>query len=134
MLADLDDFKEVNDRHGHLVGDDVLRELATVLEATVRNIDIAARWGGEEFMLILPGTDEGGGALLAERARTALAGRTILTQEGVPVRVTASFGVAAWPEHGGGDDLLGAADSALYQAKHRGKNRVETAPATARHP
>jgi diguanylate cyclase (GGDEF)-like protein len=133
VLADLDDFKVVNDRHGHLVGDDVLRELATVFEATVRNIDIAARWGGEEFMLILPGTDEAGGALLAERARTALAGRTILTQDGVPVRVTASFGVAAWPEHGG-DDLLGAADSALYQAKHRGKNRVETAPATARHP
>jgi diguanylate cyclase (GGDEF)-like protein len=134
VLCDLDDFKEVNDHHGHLAGDDVLRELATVLEETVRNIDIAARWGGEEFMLILPGTDAVGGAQLAERARIALADRTILTQEGVPVGVTASFGVASWPEHGAGDELLGAADSALYQAKNRGKNRVETAPAAARCP
>jgi diguanylate cyclase (GGDEF)-like protein len=134
VLCDLDDFKEVNDRHGHLAGDDVLRELATVLQETVRNIDIAARWGGEEFVLILPGTDAVGGAQLAERAREALADRTILTQEGVPVRVTASFGVASWPEHGAGDELLGAADSALYQAKNRGKNRVETAPEAARRP
>jgi diguanylate cyclase (GGDEF)-like protein len=134
VLCDLDDFKEVNDRHGHLVGDDVLRELATVLEATVRSVDIAARWGGEEFVLILPGTDAAGGAQFAERARAALADRTILTQDGVPVRVTASFGVASWPEHGADDELLGAADSALYQAKHKGKNRVETAPAAARRP
>jgi diguanylate cyclase (GGDEF)-like protein len=95
---------------------------------------VAARWGGEEFALILPGTDAAGGALYAERARAALADRTILTQEGVPVRITASFGVASWPEHGGGDELLGAADSALYEAKNRGKNRVETAPASARRP
>jgi diguanylate cyclase (GGDEF)-like protein len=134
VLCDLDDFKEVNDRHGHLAGDDVLRELATVLQDTVRTIDIAARWGGEEFALILTGTDAAGGAQLAERARAALENRTILTQEGVPVRVTASFGVAAWPGHGRGDDLLGAADSALYEAKNRGKNRVEIAPEPARRP
>jgi diguanylate cyclase (GGDEF)-like protein len=134
VLCDIDDFKNVNDQHGHLVGDDVLRELAGVLEATVRTVDVAARWGGEEFALILPGTDAVGGAQLAERARQALADRTILTQEGVPVRVTASFGVASWPEHGGGDALLGAADSALYEAKKHGKNRVETAPAPARRP
>jgi diguanylate cyclase (GGDEF)-like protein len=134
VLCDIDDFKVVNDRHGHLAGDDVLRELATVLESTVRTIDVAARWGGEEFALILPGTDAAGAAQLAERARAALADRTILTQEGVPVRVTASFGVAAWPEHGEGDELLRAADSALYEAKNRGKNRVETAPEAARQP
>lgn len=134
VLCDIDDFKEVNDRHGHLAGDDVLRELASVLEATVRTVDVAARWGGEEFALILPGTDAAGGAQLAERARAALADRTILTQEGVPIRVTASFGVASWPEHGEGDELLEAADSALYEAKNRGKNRVETAPAVARRP
>jgi diguanylate cyclase (GGDEF)-like protein len=134
VLVDLDDFKEVNDRHGHLAGDDVLRELATVLNETVRTVDIAARWGGEEFALILPGADAVGGAHLAERARAALADRTILTQEGVPVRVTASFGVASFPEHGDGDDLLRAADSALYEAKKRGKNRVETASAAAQRP
>ena len=133
VLCDIDDFKEVNDQHGHLAGDDVLRELARVLESTVRTVDVAARWGGEEFALILPGTDAAGGTQLAERARIALADRTILTQEGVPVRVTASFGVASWPEHGVGDELLEAADSALYEAKNRGKNRVETAPTAARH-
>jgi diguanylate cyclase (GGDEF)-like protein len=134
VLVDLDDFKEVNDRHGHLAGDDVLRELAIVLTETVRSVDVAARWGGEEFALILPGADAAGGAQLAERARAALADRTILTQEGVPVRVTASFGVASSPEHGDGDDLLRAADSALYEAKKRGKNRVETALTAAQRP
>ncbi|MDX6410746.1 MAG: hypothetical protein QOE91_262, partial [Gaiellaceae bacterium] len=134
LFVDIDDFKDVNDHHGHLAGDDVLRELATVLNETVRSVDIAARWGGEEFALILPGADAAGGVHLAERARVALADRTILTQEGVPVRVTASFGVASSPEHGDGDDLLRAADSALYEAKKRGKNRVETAAAAAQRP
>ncbi|MHB8641975.1 MAG: GGDEF domain-containing protein [Gaiellaceae bacterium] len=128
VLCDLDNFKEVNDRHGHLVGDDVLRELALVLEETVRSVDVAARWGGEEFALILTGTGGEGAVLLAERAREALAGRTILTQDGVAVTVTASFGVAAFPAHGGGADLVAAADAALYRAKRAGKNRVETAP------
>src|SRR5207245_10539266 len=72
VLADLDDFKAVNDRHGHAVGDDVLREFASVLRATVREADVAGRWGGEEFVLLLPGTDAAGGAQLAERVRTSL--------------------------------------------------------------
>lgn len=134
VLCDVDGFKAVNDRFGHLAGDDVLRELAGVLRETVRAVDVAARWGGEEFALILPGTDAAGGAQLAERAREALERRTILTQEGIPVRITASFGVAAHPEHGSGEDLLAAADSALYEAKNRGKNRVETAHDHARRP
>ena len=90
-------------------------------------MDVPARWGGEEFALILPGTDAAGGVQLAERARAALEGRTILTHEGFPVRVTASFGVAAFPEHGNDADIVASADSALYEAKRRGKNRVETA-------
>ena len=134
VLCDLDSFKNVNDRFGHLAGDDVLRELAGVLRETVRAVDVAARWGGEEFALILPATDAAGGAQLAERAREALEARTILTQEGVPVRVTASFGVAAFPEHGSGEDLIAAADSALYEAKNGGKNRVETAREAVRRP
>src|SRR5712691_547075 len=134
VLCDLDAFKSVNDRFGHLAGDDVLRELAGVLGETVRVVDVAARWGGEEFALILPATDAAGGARLAERAREALEARTILTQEGVPVRVTASFGVAAFPEYGTGEELIAAADSALYEAKNSGKNRVETAREPARRP
>ncbi len=125
VLADLDDFKTVNDDHGHPVGDDVLREFASVLRATVRDSDLAGRWGGEEFLLLLPGTDAVGGANLAERVRTALAERSFLGRDGEVVTVTCSFGVA---QHRGGNherDLFTAADRALYRAKREGKNRVE---------
>ncbi len=129
VLCDLDNFKDVNDRYGHLAGDEVLRELATVLMEVVRNTDLAARWGGEEFALVLPATDLDGAAHVAERAREALEERTLLTQDGQAIQVTASFGVAAYPEHGRGDDLIAAADAALYAAKRLGKNRVETGSA-----
>jgi diguanylate cyclase (GGDEF)-like protein len=125
MLADLDDFKAVNDRNGHVVGDDVLRGFASVLRATVRDTDLAARWGGEEFLLLLPGTDAAGGVELADRVRTALAERTFLGRGGAIVTVTCSFGVA---EHRAGEDgreLIASADRALYRAKREGKNRVE---------
>jgi diguanylate cyclase (GGDEF)-like protein len=125
VLCDLDNFKSVNDRYGHLTGDDVLRELASVFAETVRTVDVAARWGGEEFALVLPGTDAEGGAQLAERAREALEARTLLTPDGEPLRITASFGVAAFPTHG--ERLVEAADAALYRAKRSGKNRVESA-------
>jgi diguanylate cyclase (GGDEF)-like protein len=126
VLADLDDFKAVNDVHGHTVGDDVLREFASVLKATVRDSDLAGRWGGEEFMLLLPGTDAAGGAYLADRVRAALAERSFLGRDGEVVTVTCSFGVA---QHRAGDherELFASADGALYRAKREGKNRVET--------
>jgi diguanylate cyclase (GGDEF)-like protein len=125
VLADLDDFKAVNDRNGHVVGDDVLRGFASVLRATVRDTDLAGRWGGEEFLLLLPGTDAAGGVELADRVRTALAERTFLGRGGAIVTVTCSFGVA---EHRVGEDereLIASADRALYRAKREGKNRVE---------
>lgn len=126
VLADLDDFKAVNDIHGHPVGDDVLREFASVLRATLRESDLAGRWGGEEFLLLLSGTDAAGGAQLAERVRATLAERSFLGRDGEIVFVTCSFGVAQ--HRGGGDerDLFAAADRALYRAKREGKNRVET--------
>jgi diguanylate cyclase (GGDEF)-like protein len=133
VFADLDDFKGVNDAYGHPVGDAVLREFADVLRKTVRESDLAGRWGGEEFVLLLPGTDAEGGIQLAERVRYALAERTILAPDGTALRVTASFGVAAYPPAPGEPELVAAADEALYRAKREGKNRVEAAlGATAR--
>ena len=125
VLADLDDFTAINDVHGHAGGDDVLREFASVLRLTLRESDLAGRWGGEEFVLLLPGADGPGGAQLAERVRSALAERSFLGREGRVFGVGCSFGVA---QHRPGDDareLFAAADRALYQAKRRGKNRVE---------
>jgi len=128
VVADLDWFKDVNDRYGHPAGDAVLREFAALLQETLRNVDLAGRWGGEEFLLILPGTDLEGGAQVAERIRAALAGRIVLSAEGEPIPITASFGVASTPPATTAAELFSAADAALYEAKRNGKNRVETAP------
>ena len=134
VIGDLDDFKSVNDAHGHGVGDTVLREFAHLLERSVRDVDVASRWGGEEFLLILPGTDADGAVQLAQRIRDYLEDRTLLTPEGVPVRVTASFGVAEAQVESQPADLVAAADSALYEAKRRGKNRVGRAQTAVQRP
>ena len=128
VMTDLDNFKAVNDEHGHPVGDTVLRRFARLLETSVRDVDTAARWGGEEFLLILPGTDAEGASQLAERIRARLEETTLLTPEGIPIRATASFGVAAADaEEVSAEHLVAAADAALYAAKRAGKNRVEEA-------
>jgi diguanylate cyclase (GGDEF)-like protein len=129
VLADLDGFKEVNDEHGHAVGDAVLRAFAEVLRDTLRESDLAGRWGGEEFLLLLPGADREGAAQLAERVRVGLAARRIPS---VPeLRVTASFGVAEYAGETNTEQLVAAADDALYRAKRGGKDRVERAVRTA---
>jgi diguanylate cyclase (GGDEF)-like protein len=129
VLADLDGFKDVNDEHGHAVGDEVLRAFADVLRETVRESDVAGRWGGEEFLLLLPGADLDGAAQFAERVRSALAARRIPSAP--ELRVTASFGVAEYAGESNSEQLVAAADSALYRAKRGGKDRVEQAvPAT----
>jgi diguanylate cyclase (GGDEF)-like protein len=131
VMADLDGFKAVNDRFGHPVGDAVLRDFAETLRDTAREVDVPGRWGGEEFVVILPGTDAVGAAQLAERVRVAFEERLVLTPDGTPIPVTASFGVAAYPDEADEETLVAAADAALYEAKRQGKNRVVKAPAAA---
>jgi diguanylate cyclase (GGDEF)-like protein len=128
VIGDLDDFKAVNDDYGHPVGDTVLREFARVLDRSVRDVDVAARWGGEEFLLVLPGTDADGAVRLAQRIREHLADTNLLSSDGLPIWVTASFGVAEAQEESGPADLVAAADAALYEAKRSGKDRVRRAP------
>jgi diguanylate cyclase (GGDEF)-like protein len=127
ILADLDDFKQVNDRYGHQAGDDVLQTFADILRATVREIDLPARYGGEEFAVLLPQTDLEGAQRLAERLCKALAARPMPTHPGTLVAVTASFGVAAFPDSPTPAALFAAADEALYRAKRSGKNCVVVA-------
>lgn len=129
-LLDIDHFKEVNDTHGHAVGDRVLVALATRLQAACRAADTIGRWGGEEFLLVLPSTDAARARIIAERARRALADAP-LECDGLRLHVTASLGVATssadWPTSA--DELLLAADRALYAAKDGGRNLVVSAPA-----
>jgi diguanylate cyclase (GGDEF)-like protein len=125
VVADLDDFKRVNDVHGHAAGDDVLREFSAVLRLTLRESDLPGRWGGEEFVMLLPGTDADGGCQLAERIRSALRERSFHGREGSVFGVTASFGVAQLRPGESERQLFAAADRALYQAKRLGKDRVE---------
>jgi diguanylate cyclase (GGDEF)-like protein len=121
VLLDVDDFKRVNDCFGHGTGDQVLHGLATLLNETCRTEDVLCRTGGDEFAVILPDTDAGGGAVLAERIREAVAGTTFP----VAGRVTVSLSVAVGPVHASsGRDLFACADMALLQAKGAGKDRV----------
>ncbi len=125
VVADLDDFKRINDVHGHEAGDDVLREFSSVLRLTLRESDLPGRWGGEEFVLLLPATDAEGGVQLAERVRAALRERSFHGRDGAVFGVTSSFGVAQLQPGEGDRRLFGEADRALYQAKRLGKDRVE---------
>jgi len=140
ILGDVDDFKRVNDTYGHQQGDEVLRKVGEVLGAAVRQVDLAARYGGEEFAVIVPETDLGDALKLAERLRSNLMKAETTLADGTRLRVTSSFGVATKGELGRAEDLIAAADEALYAAKHAGKNRVspevelEAEPAAADQP
>jgi diguanylate cyclase (GGDEF)-like protein len=123
IMFDLDHFKQVNDIHGHAKGDEVLATVAAVVASNVRESDFLGRYGGEEFVALLPDTDRAGGALLAEKLRQAVADLEI---PDLDRRLSASFGVATLPGDAvNGEQLLRATDRALYAAKRAGRNRVE---------
>jgi two-component system, cell cycle response regulator len=129
LMLDIDDFKQINDTHGHLQGDAVLRAIGRVLTAESRGIDLPARYGGEEFVVALPETDTEGAAEVAERIRARVEAQRIPVLDGRrELRITASLGVASAPgEAAAVQELIAAADAALYEAKRAGKNRVAVA-------
>jgi len=125
LMLDLDGFKEINDRQGHLAGDRYLRALGAAIKLRMRGADLACRYGGDEFCILLPETDLAGARPIAERLRLALA-RLVVEVEGASLRTTVSIGIASYPEHDTGEikGLLLRADQALYQAKRSGRDRV----------
>jgi diguanylate cyclase (GGDEF)-like protein len=125
LMVDIDHFKQVNDRYGHLAGDGVLREVAAVIRESTRPEDLVARFGGEEFVVVLPFSVPDLASERAERIRSSLAERTIVA-EGQPIRVTASIGLAYAPAGRSRNEmtLIMTADEALYRAKAEGRNRV----------
>ena len=130
IMLDLDFFKEVNDTFGHETGDRVLTGAAKCLERSLRGFDILGRYGGEEFIILLPETDIDTALVIAERLRLSLSAMK-MTSGGSTIRVTASFGVAGSPPMNRKlDVLIAAADRALYRAKSEGRNLVEIEPAT----
>ena len=130
VFLDIDHFKSINDRHGHEAGDRVLQQLSARLRGTIRETDLLFRWGGEEFVILLPHTGTGEGAALGERIRAAVAGRPFAAGDSHPVvAVTVSVGIAGTGEKSADPDaLLARADAACYRAKEAGRNRVETEP------
>jgi diguanylate cyclase (GGDEF)-like protein len=125
LFMDLDGFKAVNDTHGHLAGSRTLVEVGAVLERTVRDADVLIRYGGDEFVILFPETPLSGGLAIAERVREVIAATRFLESENIEARVSASIGLAAYPETA--EDvrgLISCADQAMYRAKTLGKNRV----------
>lgn len=123
IMFDIDHFKRINDTYGHHIGDLVLQELAGLIGKSIREEDILARWGGEEFVVLLPHTDRDGGVKLANRMLLKVAKNTF----SVVNTVTCSFGVALFRKEDDGEAFVQRADKALYAAKGRGRNRVEVA-------
>lgn len=130
LLADIDHFKQINDQYGHHVGDEVLCACAQAVKDSLRTEDSVARWGGEEFLVALPGVDLDGAIVVANRVRKAVSDTSVTVDDG-EARVTLTIGVALWTA-GSAEATVNRADAALYLGKKSGRDTVETAPAEAR--
>ncbi|HEV7375703.1 MAG TPA: diguanylate cyclase [Pyrinomonadaceae bacterium] len=129
LFFDLDDFKNVNDGHGHLVGSHVLMEMAAIILSSVRDTDVVARYGGDEFVVVLPESNVEQAAFVAERVRRKIEKNNFTGGRGLRLQLTASFGVATFPRHAQSpQQLVANADAAMYEAKAAGKNCLRFAP------
>ncbi len=122
LVIDADDFKKINDTYGHLEGDQVLQSLASVLKHCLRTSDSAYRYGGEEFVVLLPETDLEGAALIGNRCREMFAQQVVESEQGLPVQCTISVGASLYHPGETASDFICRADAATYEAKSRGKN------------
>lgn len=128
IFLDLDYFKEVNDRFGHLCGSKLLREVALLIVGMIRNIDMACRYGGDEFIILMPDTAKKNAVLVAEKLRKGISDKKFLEEEGIGLHLTASFGVASYPKDADNkNDLIHMADNAMYAVKNRSRNGVAEA-------
>jgi diguanylate cyclase (GGDEF)-like protein len=127
LMVDLDNFKQFNDSVGHPAGDRILENIALTIMNSIRSIDIAARYGGDEFVIVLPETDTGMALHIAERLRSSIAETPLegVSDKSLPDKLTASIGIVCCPQHGSTvEGLLKCADEALYRAKDQGRNRT----------
>ena len=128
IFLDLDGFKGVNDQYGHLAGSRTLAEVGIILAEAVRESDILARYGGDEFVVVLPETPPSGALVIAERIRRSIEGHCFLEDQGLAARISASFGIASYPDHAlTPEGLIQKADQAMYRVKEREKNGIEVA-------
>jgi diguanylate cyclase len=127
LMVDVDQFKNVNDTYGHEIGDALLKSIAATIQAALREYDHPSRWGGEEFLVLLPGTDQDDARIVAEKLRERVASLS-LKHDGYALSVTVSLGLAGYQRGESLTTLLHRADEAMYGAKHLGRNRVEVAP------
>lgn len=128
IFMDVDHFKDVNDRYGHLVGSKLLVEVSRILLKGLRKVDIVARYGGDEFVMVLPQTDVSAAKFIADRLRRAIERHVFLESEKLSLSLTASFGIASFPEHARNrDELLQLADEAMYRVKYQTRNDVYVA-------
>jgi diguanylate cyclase (GGDEF)-like protein len=128
IFLDLDGFKGINDQYGHLAGSETLTEVGGILSRAVRESDILARYGGDEFVVVLPETPASGALVIGERIRRAIEGHRFLSAQGLAARLSASLGIASYPDHAlAPEGLIQKADQAMYRVKEREKNGIEVA-------
>ena len=128
IFLDLDHFKWINDRHGHLLGSQCLTEVAKIMAANVRDVDILARYGGDEFVVILPETTVATALAVAERLHSGIGSHVFLKETGINIHISASVGIAGFPDHARTkEELVRKADEAMYKSKFAGRNRVSLA-------
>jgi len=124
MMIDADYFKKVNDNHGHVAGDETLKHLCKVISENLRETDLLVRFGGEELVVLMPGTIVTQAHVVAERVRSLVESQPVILDNGKNVDVTISIGLAEWSEEESVENLIEKADRALYSAKESGRNKV----------